>query len=50
MAVKSAVKNLEELLQGSGNPVDMLRHSQAGPNVYPGVQAEYTNWRDEQQA
>src|SRR6187402_2482872 len=50
MAVKSAAKNLEELLQGSGNPVDMLRHSQVGPNVYPGVQAEYTNWRDEQQA
>ncbi len=28
----------------------MLRNSQAGPNVYPGVPAEYTNWRDEQLA
>src|ERR1044071_5635080 len=42
-------KSLEDLLQGK-NPVDVLRNSQAGPNVYPGVQAEYTTWRDEQQA
>jgi syringate O-demethylase len=28
----------------------MLRNAQAGPNVYPGVPAEFTNWRDEQQA
>ena len=41
-------KNLEEAIQAAGNPVDMLRHSQAGPNVYPGVPPEYTNWRDEQ--
>ena len=32
------------------NPVELLRNSQTGPNVYPGVPAEYTNWRDEQQA
>jgi syringate O-demethylase len=43
-------KSLEDLLQSAGNPVDMLRNSQAGPNVYPGVQPEYTNWRDEQWA
>jgi len=42
-------KSLEDLLQNT-NPVDMLRNSQAGPNVYPGVPAEYTNWRDEQWA
>ena len=42
--------SLEEILQKAGNPVDMLRNSQAGPNVYPGVPAEYTNWRDEQWA
>lgn len=41
--------SLEDLLKGK-NPVEVLRNSQAGPNVYPGVQPEYTNWRDEQQA
>jgi syringate O-demethylase len=43
-------QSLEDLLQAAGNPVDMLRHSQTGPNVYPGVPPEFTNWRDEQQA
>ncbi len=43
-------RSLEDLLQSVGNPVRMLRDSQAGPNVYPGVPAEYTNWRDEQHA
>jgi len=42
-------KSLEDLLKGK-NPVDVLRHSQTGPNVYPGVKPEYTNWRDEQVA
>jgi syringate O-demethylase len=42
-------KNLEQLLQ-SVRPVELLRNQQTGPNVYPGVPAEYTNWRDEQQA
>ena len=42
-------KNLQAAIDAAGNPVDMLRNSQAGPNVYPGVPAEYTNWRDEQQ-
>src|SRR6516165_8319779 len=43
-------RNLEELLQSTGDPVELLRNSPAGPNVYPGVPAEFTNWRDEQQA
>ena len=43
-------KNLEELLQTKKNLVDFLRNQQTGPNVYPGVPAEYTNWRDEQRA
>ncbi len=43
-------KNLEELIQGAGNPVELLRNMQTGPNVYPGVPPEFTNWRDEQQA
>ena len=43
-------RSLEDLLRSSGNPVELLRNSQAGPNVYPGVPSEYTNWRDEQLA
>jgi syringate O-demethylase len=43
-------KNLEERLKEVGNVVEFLRNQQAGPNVYPGVPAEYTNWRDEQWA
>jgi syringate O-demethylase len=41
---------LEGLLRSVESPVELLRNSQAGPNVYPGVPAEYTNWHDEQQA
>ncbi|MGN6869879.1 MAG: aminomethyl transferase family protein, partial [Solirubrobacteraceae bacterium] len=41
-------RNLEELLRSVPSVVDMLRNAQVGPNVYPGVPAEYTNWRDEQ--
>jgi syringate O-demethylase len=45
-----ADRSLEDLLAEVGNPVEMLHNSQAGQNVYPGVPAEYTNWRDEQTA
>ena len=41
--------SLEDKLKGT-TPVEMLRNSQAGPNAYPGVPAEYTNWRDEQKS
>ncbi len=44
------MRTLEDVIQAAGNPVDLLRHSPSGPNVYPGVPPEYTNWRDEQQA
>jgi syringate O-demethylase len=43
-------KSLEDLIQASGNPVDMLRNLRAGPNPYPGIPAEFTNWPEEQQA
>src|SRR6202021_3460837 len=42
--------SLESLLNSAGDIVEFLRNQQAGPNVYPGVPAEYTNWRDEQRA
>ncbi len=45
-----SAKTLEDLVQAAGSPVEMLRNSPSGPNVYPGVPPEYTNWRDEQQA
>jgi glycine cleavage system aminomethyltransferase T len=41
-------RSLEDLLGTVESPVELLRNSQAGPNVYPGVPAEFTNWRDEQ--
>jgi glycine cleavage system aminomethyltransferase T len=43
-------RSLQDLLDEKGSAVEMLRNSQAGPNVYPGVPAEFTNWRDEQWA
>ena len=43
-------RSLEDLLGSVESPVELLRNSQTGPNVYPGVPAEYTNWRDEQTA
>lgn len=43
-------QTLEDLIQAVGNPVDLLRNLQSGPNVYPGVPPEFTNWRDEQEA
>ena len=45
-----SVRSLEDVLRESGNPVHLLRNQKTGPNVYPGVPAEYTNWRDEQWA
>ena len=41
-------QTLQQKLDSVGNVVDFLRNQQTGPNVYPGVPAEYTNWREEQ--
>ena len=41
-------KSLEDVLRSVKSPADLLRNQQTGPNVYPGVPAEYSNWRDEQ--
>jgi vanillate/3-O-methylgallate O-demethylase len=40
-------KNLQELLDQSGNTVELLRNSQIGAYIYPVVPAEFTNWRRE---
>jgi syringate O-demethylase len=42
--------SLEDLLGTAPSPVELLRNSQLGANVFPGVPPEYTNWRDEQRA
>lgn len=47
---KMTAKNLEQLLATTGNTARFLRNQQSGPNAYPGVPAEFTNWRDEQRA
>ncbi len=46
----NVTQSLEELLSSTTSIVEMLRNAQVGPNVYPGVLPEYTNWRDEQEA
>lgn len=42
--------SLEALIGSTGNIAELLRNQQTGPNVYPGVPSEYSNWRDEQRA
>jgi glycine cleavage system aminomethyltransferase T len=42
--------NLEAVLAGTKGIAHFLYNQQTGPNVYPGVPAEFTNWRDEQSA
>ena len=43
-------QSLQAVLDASGDIVELLRNAQVGPNVYPGVPAEYSNWRVEQAA
>lgn len=42
--------NLQELLDESGDTVELLRNSQLGTYIYPVVPPEFTNWRKEQRA
>ena len=41
--------SLEQKIKEAGNPVTMLRNSQAGAYVFP-IAPEFSNWRDEQEA
>ncbi|MPZ61880.1 MAG: aminomethyl transferase family protein [Propionibacteriales bacterium] len=43
-------KSLQQLMDESGNVVELLRNSQVGVYVYPVVPSEFTNWRREQRA
>jgi glycine cleavage system aminomethyltransferase T len=43
-------QSLEAMLGSNSDIVELLRNQQAGPNVYPGVPAEFSNWRNEQRA
>jgi hypothetical protein len=43
-------QSLESVIAGQSDLVHFLRNQQVGPNVYPGVPAEYSNWRAEQWA
>lgn len=45
-----APANLEGLIAAAGGAVPLLRGSALGPYVFPGIPAEFTNWRDEQRA
>src|ERR1700760_3444124 len=40
--------NLQDVLDASGNTVELLRNSQIGAYIYPVVPYEFTNWRREQ--
>jgi len=42
--------NLQQVLDSKGDIVTFLRNQQVGPNVYPGIPGEYSNWRDEQRS
>ncbi len=43
-------QNLQQKLDAAGDTITFLRNQQVGPNAYPGVPAEYSNWRNEQRA
>lgn len=42
-----SAKNLQEVLDQSGNPVEMMRNSPLGTYIYPVVPSEFSNWRRE---
>jgi glycine cleavage system aminomethyltransferase T len=42
--------NLQEKIDAAGGVLNMLRASAQGHMIFPGIPAEFTNWRDEQRA
>ncbi|MDO8384482.1 MAG: aminomethyl transferase family protein, partial [Microbacterium sp.] len=45
-----APKNLQEVIDAAGSPVELLRNSQIGSYIYPVVPADFQNWIKEQKA
>lgn len=41
------VQTLESMIKNAGGAVPLLRSSNLGPYQFPGIPAEFTNWRDE---
>lgn len=47
---KSDFPNLEAKIQAAGGALELLRDSDVGLVIFPGIPPEFTNWRDEQRA
>lgn len=47
---QSQPETLEEAINAAGGPLKLLRSSSLGTTIFPGIPAEFTNWRDEQRA
>ncbi|MCW1931408.1 aminomethyl transferase family protein [Pararhodobacter zhoushanensis] len=45
-----APATLQDALDTAGGAINLLRSSQLGTTIFPGIPAEFTNWRDEQRA
>ncbi|MBW8639891.1 aminomethyl transferase family protein [Hoeflea sp. WL0058] len=43
-------KTLQQAIDAAGGPIDLLRTSNMGTTIFPGIPPEFTNWRDEQRA
>ena len=46
----AAPRSLQQVMDAAGGPVSLLRNGGLGPYVFPGIPAEFTNWRDEMRA
>ena len=50
MSTPTEMSSLETALEAASSPVDHLKSNKIGPYVFPVVDPEYSNWRDEQLA
>ena len=46
----TAPQSLETIINGKGGALNLLRNSNLGPYVFPGIPPEFSNWRAEQHA